>query len=208
MPSAPSPGPSSAAPESRWSPSCSSTPATPLIASYGVSDLHLTRNDVLGATAVAGFFYTVFTVFSAVTSDRFGRKPLIAGAQLLGVLWALALFPLLNTGSVGFFYIAMSVTYAIAGLANGAIAAFLPEQFQTSYRYTAAGVSYNIGGIIGGGIAPLIAPLIIAGSSSFVFGCVLAGLSLIAALCTLSLRETKNKTMEWDNVEELEAESV
>ncbi|RZL84624.1 MAG: MFS transporter [Rhodococcus sp. (in: high G+C Gram-positive bacteria)] len=159
------------------------------LAGYGVKQLGIEQANVLAAISIAGVMYAVFTVFSALLSDRIGRKRTIVGAQVLAALWALALFPIIGTGSVAAFYIGLSVTFALAGATYGAVGAYLPEQFPTRYRYTAAGVSYNIGGVLGGGVAPLVAPLVISSAGAPVFGVVLAVLCCVAVACTLSLKE-------------------
>ena len=45
----------------------------------------------------------------------------------------------------------------IFGVAYGPAGAMLPELFQARYRYTGAGLGYNLAGIFGGAIPPLIA---------------------------------------------------
>jgi MFS family permease len=172
------------------------------VANYGVDALGLTRNQVLAMSAVAGLFFAGGTVLSAFVSDKIGRKPIVGGSQIVGVVWSLALFPILNTGSLAAYGIALCVTMGIAGMAYGAVGAFVPEQFQTSYRYTASGIAYQITGIVGGGVAPLLAPVIIAGSGTTTFGVVLAVLCAIAAVCTYSLRETRGASIEWQNAPE------
>jgi MFS family permease len=167
------------------------------IVNYGVQQLGLSRNTVLAVGSLAGLVFAIFTVLSAWLSDRTGRRAMIGGAQLAGIVWAIALFPLLNMASVVTYGLAICGTMAIAGLAYGAVGAFMPEQFHTRYRYTAAGVSYQISGVIGGGLAPLVAPLLVSSYGSNALGFCLAGLSAVAAACTFSLKEKRNKTMEW-----------
>ncbi|NKQ55513.1 MHS family MFS transporter [Amycolatopsis sp. K13G38] len=172
------------------------------VANYGVESLGLSRNAVLAMGALSGLAFAGFTVLSAVLSDRLGRRPVIGGSQILGVVWGLVLFPLLGTGSVAAYGLAMCLTMAIAGLGYGAIGAFVPEQFHTSYRYTAAGIAYQITGVIGGGVAPLLAPVIISAQGTAVFGIVLAALSAVAAVCTFCLRETMRDDLDWERAAE------
>ncbi|MEZ2392021.1 MFS transporter [bacterium RCC_150] len=171
--------------------------AQSFIANYGVSHLGLSLNQVLGATAIAGLVYAVFTGISATLSDRLGRRAVIGGANVAGVLWAFVLFPILNIGTIAAYGLALCFTMVIAGMVGGALGAFLPEQFPTRYRYTAAGVSYQLTGIIGGGITPLIAPVIVSTYGSFTFGVVLAALCAVAALCTFSLKNKAHDSMDW-----------
>ena len=147
---------------------------------------------------LSGLAYAVFTAAGAFFSDKLGRRRVICGAELVGVVWGLALFPVLNAGTILAYGFALCVTMAIAGIANGAIGAFLPEQFPTRYRYTASGISYQITGVIGCGVAPLLAPVIIDSHGTFAFGIVLAALSAIAAACTFSLNSRTHDSMNWN----------
>jgi MFS family permease len=171
------------------------------VANYGVASLGFTRNTVLAVGAAAGLVYAGFTVLSAFVSDRLGRRPTIGGAQIAAVVWSLLLFPILNLGSIFLYGLAVCVAMAIAGLSYGAVGAFLPEQFPTRYRYTAAGISYQLTGIVGGGIAPLLAPVIVSSYGTTVFGVFLAALSAVAATCTFSLRETRSESLDWTPAE-------
>ncbi|NKQ55545.1 MHS family MFS transporter [Amycolatopsis sp. K13G38] len=176
--------------------------AQSFVANYGVEHIHLSRNQVLAVSALSGLFYAVFTVLSAFISDRIGRRRMIGGAHVLGVVWGLLLFPVLNFGTFPIYAAALCVTMTIAGLAYGAVGAFLPEQFPTQYRFTAAGFSYQITGVIGGGIAPLLAPVIISSYGTTAFGVVLGVLCVFAAVCTFSLKDKTNESMDWNDPEQ------
>lgn len=171
--------------------------AQSFLSGYGVNDLNFTNNAVFAAITVSGIFYAGGTVVSGILSDHIGRRVMISGAQIMGAIWALALFPVLNMATMVSYTTALCITMGIAGLAYGAVGAFLPEQFPTRYRYTAAGVSYQITGVIGGGIVPLLAPTIVSASSATTFGVFLAVLSGFAAVCTLSLRDMRDESMDW-----------
>jgi MFS family permease len=171
------------------------------VANYGVATLGFTRNTVLAVGAVAGLVYATFTVLSAFVSDRIGRRPTIGGAQIAAVVWSLLLFPILNVGSVFLYGVALCVAMAIAGLAYGAVGAFLPEQFPTRYRYSAAGISYQMSAIVGGGVAPLVAPVIVSAYGTTIFGVVLAAISVVAAICTFSLKEIRGESLDWTPAE-------
>jgi predicted MFS family arabinose efflux permease len=171
--------------------------ASAFISNYGVDHLSLSRNQVIGATAVGGLMYTIFTLLGSVVSDRVGRKRILTSAQLAAAAWALCLFPILNTGTVFAYYLVLCLTFATAGAGYGAVGAFLPEQFKTRYRMSAIGVSYNLGGILGGGIIPLVAPVIIGSAGSTVFGIILAAICIISFACTASLKDVTTKSMEY-----------
>ncbi|MDY6809719.1 MAG: MFS transporter, partial [Actinomycetota bacterium] len=72
----------------------------------------------------------------------------------------------------------------------GPAGALLPELFEARYRYTGAGMGYNLAGIFGGAIPPLIA-----GPGALWVGVMLAGLSVVSVVCTYLVVETKNRSM-------------
>lgn len=171
--------------------------AQSFVANYGVTHVGLSRNEVLIATMVSGLFYAGFTCISSLLSDRMSRRTLIGGSHLLAVVWALVLFPLVNTGSFAAYIAGLCGSMAIAGLAYGGVAVFLPEQFPTRYRYTASGVAYQITGLLGGGIAPVLAPVVLSSFGSGALGYMLAGISVVAAACTFSLKDKGKESMDW-----------
>nr|PPQ61445.1 MFS transporter [Streptomyces sp. QL37] len=161
------------------------------LVSYGTTVLELPRAFVLSMAMVGGLTISAGVVLGAVLSDRVGRRWVIVGAAGVAVVWALALFPLLDLGSRGVFAIGVPVTLFLSGIATGPQGAFLSELFHTRYRYTAAGLSYSLAGMIGGGVPPLVAPSLIDSFGSFFFGCVLAGVCLISLICVLAVGETR-----------------
>lgn len=162
------------------------------LANYATTTLGLTRTYVLAVGAASGVVLTLGVAASAVLSDRVGRRALIGWSNVLAVLWALAMFPILGIGSATAFAIVMFVTMFILGLPYGPLGAFLPELFQTRYRYTAAGMAFSLSAVVGGAIPPLVAAAITASFGTFGVGLLLAGLCSIATVCTFALRETRD----------------
>ncbi|MGB3483004.1 MAG: MFS transporter [Mycobacterium sp.] len=170
------------------------------LTSYGIGQLEFTRTMILGFGMIAAVVLGVVTATACILSDKVGRKKVIASAYGAAIIWSLCLFPLLDTGSPIAFLIGVTVTLSIYGVANGPAGALLPEMFKSRFRYTGAGLSYNLGGIIGGAIPPILAAQIVATSSSMWVGVLLAGLSAVSLLCVLALPETKNNDLEDDSV--------
>ncbi|KFU81963.1 Sugar phosphate permease [Amycolatopsis lurida] len=162
---------------------------------YGTAVLKLPRTTVLLIGIAAGLMFGLAIVLGAAYSDRVGRKKVILAGNAVAVVWALALFPILDSASAVTFAIGSCVTTLIAGFAYGPVGAFMPELFQTRYRYTATGFSYNVAGVLGGAVPPLVAAAITAAYGGFAFGIFLAVLCLISLGCTLALRETRNAEM-------------
>jgi MFS family permease len=169
--------------------------AVSYLTSYGTATLKLERTTVLAIGILGGVVFAVAVGLGAVYSDRVGRRRTITIANIVAVVWALVLFPILDIGTPFAFAIGVCVTLFIAGIAYGPVGAFLPELFNTRYRYTAAGLAYNFAGIIGGAIPPLLAAAIAAAFGGYAFGVFLALLCLISVGCTLGLRETRDKEM-------------
>ncbi|MFE5838784.1 MFS transporter [Arthrobacter sp. NPDC056493] len=165
--------------------------------SYASHTLKLSSTTILVIGILSGAAYSLGVPVSAILSDRIGRKKVIGGANIIAAVWALAIFAILDLGTVTAFAVTACVTFFIAGLAYGPIGAFLPEQFHTRYRYTATGFAYNLAGVVGGGLGPVIAAGLTQSIGGFAFGVYVSVLCLIAAACTFSLRETSNTELDW-----------
>lgn len=163
--------------------------------SYGSTTLGYSRTMILGCGMIAAVVLGFVTAAAAIYSDRVGRKKVIAAAYAGTVVWSLILYPLVDTGSPIAFLIAVVVTLSVYGVANGPAGALLPEMFESRFRYTGAGLSYNLGGIFGGAIPPLIAASIIANHGSIWVGVLLSAISAISLLCVLALPETKDNDL-------------
>jgi MFS family permease len=177
--------------------------AASYLTNYGTTELGLSRNYVLGNGAIAGVALTLAMIAGAVLSDRVGRRAVVITAQAVGCVWALALFPILETGggSPATFSFGVIVTMIIAGSALGPTASFLSELFHTRYRYTGAGFSYNLGQIIGGALTPFLAAVIVPAFGGVVFSIYLAAVCLLAIGCTIALKETQGCDLEMVGVD-------
>jgi MFS family permease len=171
------------------------------LTNYGTAVLQLTRTSVLAAGAAGGLALGAGVVLGGVVSDRIGRRRVVILGSLLGAAWATLLFPILDTGSVSAFSIGLLLTMVISGFALGPMGAFLSEMFPTRYRYTGAGLSYNLGAAFGGAVPPLVGAAITAAAGRNVFGLFLASICLVSALCAFALVETREHDLE--TVEEL-----
>ncbi|MCI4675809.1 MFS transporter [Candidatus Mycolicibacterium alkanivorans] len=165
------------------------------LTSYGTGTLEFSRTMILGFGIIAAVVLAIATAAAAILSDRIGRRKVIAGSYVIAFFWSLALFPLLDTGSPIAFLIGVTITLSLYGIANGPAGALLPEMFQSKFRYTGAGLSYNLGGIIGGAIPPILAAQIVAHYPSIWVGVLLAGLSAVSLICVWALPETNNNDL-------------
>lgn len=163
---------------------------------YGNTILEFNRTTVLIGGIVCGVAYMATTALSAWLCDRVGRKRMMVIGHAIGIPWALVVMPLVGTGSVAAFMLAIFGTMAIMGLFYGPMASFLPEIFATRYRYTGASFSYNLSGIIGGALPPVFIGALVLATGPWAIGIVMAVLAAISIVSILALPETRESSLE------------
>ncbi|MBW0117042.1 MFS transporter [Pseudonocardia abyssalis] len=180
---------------------------TAYLTSYGTNPdgAALARPVVLGIGIVVAVVFGIATVVAGVLSDRFGRRNVIRTSCVAGILWALVLFPLLDTGTATAFAIGLSVTMVIFAIAYGPAGSYLPELFAARYRYTGAGLGYNLAGVLGGAIPPLLAAGLAASFGSFAIGVMLSLIGVLSLVCVSLLPETRNRALEHEQTETVRA---
>ncbi|MGH8178448.1 MAG: MFS transporter [Steroidobacter sp.] len=124
--------------------------------SYVTTVLGQSRTLALIALSVGGACNAVLIPIFGALSDRFGRRVVYGAGAGLGLFWAFAFFPLLDTQSALLIVIALVGALIIHAMMYGPQAAFIAEQFPTRVRYTGASLAYTLAGIVGGGIAPVM----------------------------------------------------
>lgn len=117
----------------------------------------LDRGDVLNAVTVSAFTWMCFTLFAGFISDYIGRRLTYIIGFICQGAGVLALFPLVNTGSLRNLYLALIVLTVGTGLTYGAQSAWYAELFPASVRASGTSITYAIGSVLGGAFAPMIA---------------------------------------------------
>ncbi len=160
---------------------------------FAETHLHYSE-DLILLVGVLGGLCSIVTVAAAATlSDTYGRRRVLALGSGLALPWTLVVFPLIQSGDPVRYAVAIVGTYAIIGVMMGPLAAFIPEIFATRYRYTGAGLSYNIGGILGGALPPVLSPMLLSSCGSWSITAMMAGFTVVNLVCVLMLTETAGR---------------
>lgn len=168
------------------------------ITNYGTTVLNFSRNEMLTVNLIGVGFNVFGSIGGAILADRFGRRITIGVANAAALVWAFALFPLANSGSLVLMAVAVSVTLTLVGIASGTTTALLPEIFATRYRSTGTGVAFNFGSVLGGAIPPIIAAPLFAVSGSLGLSLMMAFLAFISVVSAAFLRETRGVSLHND----------
>jgi MFS family permease len=163
------------------------------LTTYGTATLGLERRTVLSLGIVAAAVVALFVYVGGRLSDRYGRRKVIMVTGGLAFIWSIGLLPLLTTGDPLTFGLVLAGAFTLNGLAFGPVGAFLPELFATRFRYTGAGLGFNLGGIIGGAAPPLLAPVLVDAFGLPAVGAMIAFLAVVSVACTWGLAETSTR---------------
>ena len=150
----------------------------------------MSRDTVLIAVLIASALMVVVQFWASAYSDRHGRKGIfMLGAALTGIS-AVALFPLVSTGSFWLSVLGISAGLCFVGMMYGPQAAFFTELFSTEVRYSGASLGYQLGAIVGGAFAPVIATFLWAEYSVFWVAAYMAFASILTIISVAFLSET------------------
>jgi len=119
--------------------------------------LAVERGDILWAVTASAATWLCTTAFAGWVSDIIGRRRTLAIGFVVQAAGVLALFPLVNTGSLPKITAALIFLTVGLGLTYGEIGAFYAELFPASIRASGASIAYALGAILGGAFAPTIA---------------------------------------------------
>lgn len=129
---------------------------------YSTQNLNMSSQIFLNISLIVGAISCFSIPFFAHLADKFGRKKMCIMGGIIGALSAFPFFFALQSGSI-FWIIVFSIL--LANLAHDMVVSvqqpIFTELFGTEYRYSGAGVGYQLASIIGGGFTPFIAAALI-----------------------------------------------
>ena len=130
---------------------------TVFIASWAITDLHMTRELFLENQITSVAFFALLIPISAVLADRYGRKRILMTASMLIIIFGILLGYLLGSSDSVSILITLSIGMALMGFTYGPLGTILSELYPTNVRYTGSSLSFNLAGIVGASFAPFIA---------------------------------------------------
>ena len=157
--------------------------------SYSTSQLGLSRELFLNIGLLVGAISCVTIPLFALLADRFGRRRVYMVGALIGVVCAFPFFMALEARSVVWIVV---FAVMLANMAHDMVVSvqqpMFAELFGTAYRYSGAGVGYQVASVVGGGFTPFIAAALVdmAGGSwlpvaiYLAVGCALSALGVMS----------------------------
>ncbi|SEC98286.1 MFS transporter [Bradyrhizobium erythrophlei] len=158
---------------------------------YATISLGLSKTTVLAAGVVAGLSWAATTIVGSVWSDRLDRHDVVLVGGLISAVVGLVLFPIIDIGTPLSFLVGIALMLGSLGFAYGSMGAMFPETFATRYRYSAAGISYSLGGVLGGAVIPLVATGVVTSFGSYALGLLLSTTALVGCASVLALRRLR-----------------
>ncbi|WP_433762334.1 shikimate transporter [Nocardia sp. CA-135398] len=153
--------------------------------SYSTKELGMPRSFMLTVGLIVGAVGMVTIPLFAWLSDRYGRRRIYLGGSLLGAVCAVPFFTALENGStVGTIIFAILLVNIAHDMVVSVQQPLFTEMFGAEYRYSGAGVGYQVASAIGGGFTPFIAAALVSASGGswhlvagyLAAGCVISGL--------------------------------
>ncbi|MGR4854468.1 shikimate transporter [Streptomyces sp. LARHCF252] len=125
---------------------------------YGTGELGLNRDSLLNVNlAVGGLAILTIPAF-AYLADRFGRRRIYCWGALAGIVSAVPYFWAMESGSLVLIVACAVLLVNVAhDMAVSVQQSLFTDMFGPEYRYSGAGVGYQLASAIGGGFTPLIA---------------------------------------------------
>lgn len=161
--------------------------------SYSTTNLGMPRQFFLNIGLLVGAVSIVTIPCFAMLADRFGRRRIYMIGAVVGMLSAIPFFLALDARSTVWIVI---FSVMLANIAHDMVVSvqqpMFTELFGTEYRYSGAGVGYQVASVVGGGFTPFIAVALVsfAGGSWHPVAAYLAIGCLVSVLVAGGMKRT------------------
>lgn len=170
--------------------------------SYMTNTLHMSRSDSLIALSVSAVFAILCTPLMGLLADRWGSGRIFMAGAIFVFLWVIPLFMFLDTRSLLWATVGMSIGYGIGfGCTAGGQGAFLANLFPVRHRFSGIAVTRELNGVAVAGPTPFIASALVALAGGrptyvcyYVMGC--CALTVISVLAVQHLAIFKSTEAE------------
>ncbi|MGO1326274.1 MAG: MFS transporter, partial [Brevibacterium aurantiacum] len=157
---------------------------------YSTDELGFDRQIMLNITLLVGGLGIITIPMFAYLSDRFGRLRVYLTGGIVGLVCAIPFFFALESGNI-----VAIVIFAVLliNIAHDAVVSvqqpLFAEMFSPEFRYSGAGVGYQLASAIAGGFTPFIATFLVGvgGGSWYLVAAYLAGGCLISIAIAMYL---------------------
>lgn len=125
--------------------------------SYGTTEFGLDRDSLLNVNLAVGALAILTIPAFAYLADRYSRRSVYLWGSVLGVAGSLPFFWALESGSM--VLIIICAVLLVNGAHDMAVAvqqSLFTEMFGPEYRYSGAGVGYQLASVVGGGFTPFV----------------------------------------------------
>jgi MFS family permease len=171
--------------------------------------LGLATADVLGAVTLSAVTWLVFTWIGGWLGDKIGRRNTYVIGWIAMLVAIVALFPLVNSGSIVLLTVGLMLLTVGLGLTYGPQAALYAELFPASIRFSGVSIAYALGAILGGAFAPTIATALVDATGTTVSVTVyLAIMAVLGLVATLLLRDRSGIPLGPDHEAEQEVSPI
>ena len=129
---------------------------------YSTQSLGLSRELFLNIGLLVGAVSCITIPCFAWLADRYGRRRIYIAGALIGTLSAIPFFMALETRSVaGIIFFSLMLANIAHDMVVCVQQPMFTEMFGARYRYSGAGVGYQVASVVGGGFTPFIAAALV-----------------------------------------------
>lgn len=157
---------------------------------YSTKNLGMSRDLFLNISFLVGAISCVTIPIFAALADRFGKKRVYVTGAVIGVLSSVPFFLALEARSVVWIVV---FSVMLANIAHDMVVAvqqpLFTAFFGTEYRYSGAGVGYQVASVVCGGFTPFIATALLGVDGTWhAVAAYLAGGCLLSVIVSVSMK--------------------